>query len=100
VLRAVQPAGARAPATPVAPVRLGPKRALLAAMASVVLLIQIWIFSLARSHEEKSRPAPPEPELTNEERLRTAPPGDPALLDREPRSPEEARAEQIRARER
>lgn len=100
VLRAVrEPVGARA-ATPAAPVRLGPKRALLAAMASVVFLIQLWIFSIARSHE-KSRSAPPAaPELGSEQGSNAVPAGDPALLDREPRSPEEARAETIRSRER
>jgi hypothetical protein len=60
VLRAVRdPGGARGYTAPSAPVRLAPKRALLAAMATVVLLIQLWIFSLARSHEERSRSAPP-----------------------------------------
>jgi hypothetical protein len=73
---------------------------LLAVMASVVLLIQLWMFSLARSHEEKSRSTPPaSPELGSEQGT-SAGPGEPAPLDREPRSPEEARAETIRARER
>ena len=67
VLQAVhEPLAARA-ATAAAPVRLGPKRALLAALASVVFLIQLWMFSLARSHEERSRAASPaEPEAIAE----------------------------------
>lgn len=40
--------------SPPATVRLAPKRALLAAMASVVLLIQLWMFGLARSHLSQS----------------------------------------------
>jgi len=60
VLRAVRDPGAvRGHTTPATPVRLAPKRALLAALATVVLLIQLWIFSLARSHEESSRSASP-----------------------------------------
>lgn len=56
VLRAVsgQSAG-RVPAKSSAPVRLAPKRALLAAMAGVALLIQLWMLSLVRSHQEPSR---------------------------------------------
>jgi serine/threonine-protein kinase len=60
VLRAVhEPIAARGPTAPAPPVRLAPKRALLAAMASVILLIQLWMFSLARSHEERSRAGAP-----------------------------------------
>jgi hypothetical protein len=51
--------------SPPATVNLAPKRALLAAMASVVLLIQLWMFGLARSHlgqtgEERRRLVLPE----------------------------------------
>jgi Protein kinase domain len=77
--------GVRAYTTPSAPVRLAPKRALLAAMATVVLLIQLWMFALARSHKERSRPASP----AESERV-----------EAEPRSPEEATAEPLRASER
>jgi hypothetical protein len=42
--------GVRSYTPPAEPIRLAPKRALLAAMASVVLLIQLWMFGLARSH--------------------------------------------------
>ncbi|MEO8184134.1 MAG: hypothetical protein ABI895_35390, partial [Deltaproteobacteria bacterium] len=68
VHRAVHdPGGVRDYTTPSAPVRLGPKRALLAAMAGVVLLLQLWIFGLARSHREGSRsPSPDESELSSE----------------------------------
>jgi serine/threonine protein kinase len=50
----------RGAANPSPPVRLAPKRALLAALAGVVLLIQLWMFVLARSsHPEKARSTPP-----------------------------------------
>lgn len=68
VHRAVRdPGGVRDYTTPSAPVRLAPKRALLAAMASVVLLLQLWMHGLARSHREGSRPpSPAESELSSE----------------------------------
>jgi hypothetical protein len=103
VLRAVrEPIGSRGAATPAAPVRLAPKRALLAAMASVVLLLQLWMFSLARSHEERSRAASPaEPELSSEPGPGSAARGERARVDREPRFPrEEATAEPLQAPER
>jgi hypothetical protein len=68
VHRAVRdPGGVVGYTTPSAPVRLGPKRALLAAMASVVLLLQLWMLGLVRSHREGSRSASPaESELSSE----------------------------------
>jgi hypothetical protein len=53
---------------------------LLAVMASVVLLIQLWMFSLARSHEERARAAPP---------------AETERVGLEPRSPDEAMAEPL-----
>jgi len=65
VLPAVRaPGGVRDSRLPPAAIRLAPKRALLAALATLVLLIQLWMFDLARSQQERSRSAPlagPEP---------------------------------------
>ncbi|HEU4576622.1 MAG TPA: hypothetical protein VFS67_00100 [Polyangiaceae bacterium] len=78
VLRAVHEAiAARGPSAPAPPVRLGPKRALLAAMASVILLLQLWMFSVARSREERSRAAEPAEPARSSERA-------PALRAAEP----------------
>jgi hypothetical protein len=64
VHRAVtDPGASRRNAKSSAPVRLAPKRALLAAMASVVLLIQLWVLSLARSHQEPKASPPPLPSV-------------------------------------
>ncbi|MEY4545551.1 MAG: hypothetical protein RL685_1746 [Pseudomonadota bacterium] len=43
---------------PAGPIRLAPKRALLAAMASVVLAIQLWMFSVARTQRAQSSEEP------------------------------------------
>jgi hypothetical protein len=78
VLRAVHEAiAARGPSAPAPCVRLGPKRALLAAMASVILLLQLWMFSVARSREERSRAAEPAEPARSSERA-------PALRAAEP----------------
>lgn len=68
VLRAVGAGDGIRSYTPRAAARLGPKRALLAALGMVVLLIQLWMFALARSHQETSRAASPaEPEPSSEQ---------------------------------
>lgn len=69
--------------SPPATVRLAPKRALLAAMASVVLLIQLWMFGLARSHlgqsgEERRRLVLPEGPGMSEQSPGVAP-GEPGI---------------------
>lgn len=46
------------PSQPPGHIRLAPKRALLAAMASVVLAIQLWMFSVARTHRAQSSEEP------------------------------------------
>jgi len=101
VLRAVRdPDGARGHTTPSAPVRLGPKRALLAAMATVVLLIQLWMFALARSHTERSRStSPAEPEQSTEQGPGAALSRESERAESEPRS-RKKRTEQLRASER
>jgi hypothetical protein len=101
VLRAVrEPAGAAGHKTAAVPVRLGPKRALLAAMASVVLLIQLWIFALARSHSSRTEGSRSASHAELEQRTDAVPAGGPERLESEPRSPEEARAEPLHAPER
>ena len=50
-----QPGGVRS-YSPAQLIHLAPKRALLAAMAGVVLLIQFWMFQLARSQTRKLEP--------------------------------------------
>jgi hypothetical protein len=102
VLRAVRdPGGVRDSMAPPAPIRLAPKRALLAAMGTMVLLIQLWMFALARSHEEGPRSASPaEPESSSEPPLGAAPPRTPERVETELPPPEETTADPLRAPER
>ncbi len=51
---------------PPEPIRLAPKRALLAAMASVVLLLQLWMFDMVRSQPRKAEPDAPGAEQSQE----------------------------------
>ncbi|MEO8182488.1 MAG: hypothetical protein ABI895_26930 [Deltaproteobacteria bacterium] len=93
--------GVRGHTTPSAPVRLGPKRALLAALATVVLLIQLWMFALARSHTERSRStSPAEPEQSIEQGPGAAPPGESEPVETGPRSRKRGTREPLRASER
>jgi len=84
--------------TPSAPVRLATKRALLATMAAVVLLIQLWMFALARSHKERSRSAAPESEPSSEQGSGAAP-RESERVETELHSTEEATEEPLRASE-
>jgi hypothetical protein len=98
VHRAVRDPGGIRHTTSAAPVRLGPKRALLAAMATVVLLLQLWMFSLARSHKEGSA-SPAESERSSEQWPGAASPRGYERVETAPRPPEEVTAEPLRASE-
>jgi hypothetical protein len=90
------PGGLRGATTPSAPVRLGPKRALLAAMASVLLLLQLWMFGVVRSHHEKARStSPAESEVSSKQMLRARDTASRPATGA--RSPQRRTAEPIRA---